>query len=279
MHAAHWTRLVLTYEGAIEALQGQGIEPSQATAESLHAFDMLHMGNLSATDKLADLAGIRAGWRVLDAGSGVGGPARRFADKYGASVTGIELTESSYQTSIRLTELVGLQDRVSFVHGSILALPFDEGEFDAVVMAHVAMQISEKETLFGELARVLKPGGILALHEIFGTRVGEPHYPLAWADVPAMSALETFDQCSARLTGQGFNLTQVRDESEAGRLHHVSNIAKRKAALERADEASVTAEGLTAEVTDVRLKQAMSMERNLREGRLQVMMVVAQKAG
>ena len=271
--AAHWARLSLTVDGAMQTLRSQGIAPEQATAEDLHALDMIHMGGLKATDALAEMAGISGGTMVLDVGSGVGGPARRFADRYGATVWGVELAEPSYQTSVRLTELVGLQDRVKFKHGSALALPFGDEEFDVVAMAHVAMQITEKDQLFCELSRVLKPNGNLVLHEIFGGSEGEPVYPLAWATEPGMSALELFEDCLARLAGLGFDVGPFKDLSEEGRQFHEANIVARRAALDQGHGS----EGLSADATDARLAMSVSMERNLRERRLQVGMVVCRK--
>jgi len=70
------------------------------------------------TDKLAEIAGIAAGQKVLDVGSGVGGPARRITAKYGAQVWGVELSQPVSQTAVQLTELVVLQDLVRFKRGS-----------------------------------------------------------------------------------------------------------------------------------------------------------------
>jgi hypothetical protein len=89
MVAAHWARLPLTFDGAMQVLQAQGIAPGQATADDLHAIDMNHMGGLAATDALAEMAHLQPGQQVLDVGAGVGGPARRMAHKYGAHVWGV----------------------------------------------------------------------------------------------------------------------------------------------------------------------------------------------
>jgi ubiquinone/menaquinone biosynthesis C-methylase UbiE len=271
--AAHWARLSLTLEGARQALRSQGIAPERATADDLHGLDMNHMGGLAATDALAEMAHLRPGQRVLEVGAGVGGPARRLAYKYGARVWGVELSEAVYQTAVALTALVGLQDQVQFTQGSALALPFEEGAFDAVVMQHVAMQIAEKDQLFGECVRVLTPGGVLALHEIFAGPGGPPLFPLAWAAEPAMSSLEPLEACTARLAQIGLTAGPFVDQSEAGRQYHAANIQTRRHALAQQQGA----EGVSVEVTDARLRIALSMERNLREGRLQVGMVVCHK--
>jgi ubiquinone/menaquinone biosynthesis C-methylase UbiE len=112
---------------------------------------------------------------------------------------------------------------VRHVHGSALSLPFDDATFDAIIMQHVAMQITEKDRLFAELARVVRLGGCLALHELFSGE-GEIHYPLPWATEPSMSALEWVEACADRLARLGFAVGPFADESEEGRRFHVANI-------------------------------------------------------
>jgi ubiquinone/menaquinone biosynthesis C-methylase UbiE len=257
----------------MQALRAAGSAPEQATAEDLHRMDMNHMGGLAATDALAEMAHLGPGQTVLDVGAGVGGPARRMASKYGASVWGVELSASVYQTAVALTALVGLQDQVQFQQGSALALPFADGAFDVVVMQHVAMQIAEKDQLFGECVRVLKGDGVLALHEIFSGEGRPPHFPLAWATEPAMSSLETFAAWAARLARLGCQVGPFVDRSAEGRAHHEANIKAMRQALAQQEGAT----GFSVEATDVRLQTSTSMERNLREGRLQVGMVVCRK--
>ena len=267
--AAHWARLSLTVEGAKQALRSRGIAIEQATADDLHGLDMLPMGGLAATDALAEMAALQTGQRVLDVGAGVGGPARRMAYKHRASVWGVELSNSVYQTAVALTALVRLQDQVQFKQGSALALPFPDGTFDVVVMQHVAMQIAEKERLFEECVRVLNGSGTLALHEIFAGEGGPPLFPLAWATDPAMSSLETFDECSARLARMGLQPGEFRDTSTEGQQYHLANMNAMQQALAQEEGT----QGRSVDVTRMRLQTAASMERNLRERRLQVAMV------
>lgn len=273
MVAAHWARLSLTVDGAMQVLRSKGIAPEQATADDLHALDMLHMGGLAATDTLAEMAALRPGQQILDVGAGVGGPARRMACKYGAKVWGVELSPSVYQTAVALTALVGLQDRVQFKQASALALPFPDGAFDVVVMQHVAMQVAEKDQLFGECVRVLNGHGVLALHEIFTGEGGLPLFPLAWATDPAMSSLETLDECTARLVPLGLQAAPFADRSSEGQQYHMANMKAMQQALAQQEGT----QGRSVEATKVRLQTATSMERNLREGRLKVGMIVYHK--
>jgi cyclopropane fatty-acyl-phospholipid synthase-like methyltransferase len=262
--------LSVTLDGAMDMLRSRGIEPGQGTAEDLHAVDMLHMGGLAATDALAAMAGVGPGQQVLDVGAGVGGPARRLAHKHGANVHALELSEAVHRTAIALTELVRMQERVHHTPGSALALPFSDGSFDVVVMQHVAMQIAEKDALFAECVRVLKPGGALALHEIFLGHGGEPRFPLAWATDPAMSSLESLAACTERLAGLGLQAGNFSDQTEEGRRYHAANMEKWQEALARQQGA----DGRSVEATSTRLATATSMEQNLREGRLRVGMIV-----
>ena len=268
--AAHWSRLAVTYEGALAALAKAGIDATAVRPEDLHAIDMLHMGGLSATDALAEQAEIGPGLRVLDVGAGVGGPARRFADRYGATVTAVELSETLADTAERLTHLVGLSPNVKVLNGSALALPVEDASHDVVVMQHVAMQIAEKERLFGELARALAPGGRLALHEIFAGE-GELHWPLPWATEPTMSALEPLDAAISRLNGLGLTSGPFVDESPAGRRYHDDMIDRGG----RAADAGQSADGLAPEVLEQRVAASRAMENNLRVGSLKVGRLIA----
>jgi ubiquinone/menaquinone biosynthesis C-methylase UbiE len=203
----------------------------------------------------------------------VGGPARRIASRYGASVWGVELSEPLYQSAVQLTTLVGLQEHVHFKHASALDLPFPADTFDVVVLQHVAMQISEKEQLFGECARVVKPGGCLAMHEIFSGNDEPLTYPLAWAAEPAMSSLEPFEQCSSRLAHLGFQVGQFVDLSEEGRQFHQHNFEAAEAALARPEGEQERA----VEILERRMRASRAMEKNIRIGAIRVGMVVSYK--
>ena len=270
--AGHWSNLAVTYAGALKSLEAKGIAADEVKVEDLHALDMIHMGGLAATDILAKFAGVTSASRVLDVGCGVGGPARRVASKFGASVWGVELSETLYQTAVKFTELVALQNQVKFKQGSALSLPFGDDMFDILIMQHVAMQISEKNQLFKELSRVMTQGGRLAMHEIFAGE-GDLYYPLPWATEPSMSALEPFPECSERLSAIGFNVGEFVDHSEDGRKFHEVTIEKFDAALNQ----NKGAQGLSTEAIRARRAASVAMEKNLRTGSLRVGMMVARK--
>ncbi len=102
-----------------------------------------------------------AGDRVLDVGSGLGGPARLIAAQRGCDVTGIDLTPEYVEVAERLTQRTGLGEQVRFVCGDALELPFDDASFDAAITLHVAMNIADRARLYAAIRRVLaRVGGL-----------------------------------------------------------------------------------------------------------------------
>ena len=118
----------------LEALKTAGKDIDALTKEDLHSFDQFHSGGLTGTKELASLAGISAGMKVLDVGSGIGGPARILGGDYGCDVTGIDLTQEFCLAAEMLTARVGLDEKVRFHCGSALDMPFEDGSFDLVWM-------------------------------------------------------------------------------------------------------------------------------------------------
>ena len=175
----------------------------------------LHVRGTEATIELAELAGLREGERVVDVGSGLGGPARVLARRFGVEVVGIDLTPELVEAAEELTREAGLADRVTFTVGDAAALPFDRDAFDVAWTQHAAMNVPDKLRLYAELRRVLRPGGRLAVYDVVAAG-GTPDYPLPWASRPELSALVTEDALDDLLTAAGFRAAARRDVTEAG---------------------------------------------------------------
>ncbi|HEX5530754.1 MAG TPA: methyltransferase domain-containing protein [Methylomirabilota bacterium] len=208
--ARYWGRAHLA-EAILAALTARGVSLDALTVDALAPVDQFHGGGKPVTVRLARLAAVRPGTRVLDVGGGFGGPARTLAVEFGCHVTGIDLTESYVRAATVLTARMGLEDRVSHQVGNALALPFPDGAFDVVWTQNTGMNIADKEGLYAGFHRVLRPGGLLALQEPMAGPVQPVVYPVMWARDASTSFLRTPDAMRAVIEAAGFRARAWED--------------------------------------------------------------------
>jgi ubiquinone/menaquinone biosynthesis C-methylase UbiE len=207
--AGHYGRGGLE-EKILGALRAAGTDLASVTAEELAPVDEFHVGGLEATRELAAQMGLRAGMRLLDVGSGIGGPARFFAATFACEVTGIDLTEEFVRVAETLTRLVKLQERAQFRQASALEMPFGAETFDGAYMLHVGMNVADKAGVFREVRRVLKAGMQFAVYDIMQTSEGAFSLPAPWAVTPETSFVETPGQYREALQAAGFRIERER---------------------------------------------------------------------
>jgi ubiquinone/menaquinone biosynthesis C-methylase UbiE len=193
------------------ALKEDGADPAKPTMEQLAPFDQFHGRGLEATLELAGALKVAKGDHLLDVGSGIGGPARTLARRFGCRVTGIDLTAEFCDVARHLTKLLGLQEQVCFEQGDALRMPFADASFAGAYSMNVSMNIADKAALYRELRRVLKPGGWLVLSELAQGPGAPPDYPTPWAASKASSFLQTPEQTRAGLEAAGFRVESLRD--------------------------------------------------------------------
>jgi SAM-dependent methyltransferase len=195
-------------------LRESGKVPENLTADDLHAVDEFHIRGREATEELANLAHLDDKTIVLDVGSGIGGPSRFIAGRYGCHVTGIDLTAEYCDTASALAGRIGLGERVQYRQADALELPFEDASFDLVWTQHISMNIPDKKRMFGEMARVVKPGGCIAIYDpICGS--GEPiTFPVPWSRDGAISFLINADETRSLLESLGLVVETWNDVSE-----------------------------------------------------------------
>jgi demethylmenaquinone methyltransferase/2-methoxy-6-polyprenyl-1,4-benzoquinol methylase len=136
--------------------------------------------------RLAAASVVRHGDRVLDAACGTGDLALADLRAGAGAVTGLDFSERMLERARRKSPAV------EWVRGDMLALPFEDGAFDAATVGFGVRNLAaELEPGLRELHRILRPGGRLAILEITTPRgVLRPFFTL-WFDtvVPALGKL------------------------------------------------------------------------------------------
>jgi ubiquinone/menaquinone biosynthesis C-methylase UbiE len=135
--------------------------------ETLDALPKAAVDSFAGVGYFFDLARLQPGERVLDLGSGSGMDvffAARMVGETG-SVTGIDMTPAQLSKAESL-RVDGGYAQVGFLPGLIEDLPFEDGEFDVVISNGVINLSAAKDKVFAEAARVLSPGGRLAIADI-----------------------------------------------------------------------------------------------------------------
>jgi ubiquinone/menaquinone biosynthesis C-methylase UbiE len=196
------------------ALLDDGVDPDHATIEALAPYDHFHGRGLEATEELADLLTVAPEDHILDIGSGIGGPARYIARRFGARITGIDLTAEFCEVARQLTQMLGLEDRLDFKQGDATAMPFADASFDGAYSMNVSMNIADKAGFYAEIHRVLRPGGWLVLSELAQGPGDAPDYPTPWARTAESSFLATPQQTREGLEAAGFAMSSLRETTE-----------------------------------------------------------------
>ena len=198
----------------LAALTAAGKDIDKLKCEDLTGVDEMHLGGRLATIELAKDLGLAKDMQVLDVGSGLGGPARYFAESCGSRLTGIDLTEEFVAVAKAITKRCKLGERATFKQASALDLPFGDSSFDAATMIHVGMNISDKAKVFREVRRVVKKGGRFGVYDIMLIGTGELPFPMPWAASAATSFVEPPDRYRRLLKEAGFTLEKEHNRRE-----------------------------------------------------------------
>ncbi|MEO8398200.1 MAG: methyltransferase domain-containing protein [Ignavibacteriaceae bacterium] len=133
----------------------------------LHRIPAASIESFAGVGYYFDIANLKEGEHVLDLGSGSGMDVFVAAIKVGTSghVSGADMTDEQLEKSERLRKENNIEN-VSFHKSYIEKLPFSDASFDAVISNGVINLCTDKEKVFAEVGRVLKPKGRMAIADI-----------------------------------------------------------------------------------------------------------------
>jgi len=186
------------------------LDPSADGA--LDNLDQFHIGGSDATGLLLGCLALIEGDRVLDVGSGFGGPARQIARRTGNHVTGIDVTSAYVEAARDLTARTGLRALVEFRVADIATFEPDS-PFQAAVTMHVQMNVRDKTTWFAHIARCLAPGAHLAVWEVCQPRQTDLPWPMPWSLDGTDSFVATAGSLRASIEQGGFTATEWTNET------------------------------------------------------------------
>jgi SAM-dependent methyltransferase len=198
----------------LDELVSRGRPVESLTPEDLFELDQDHYGGADATEALALATAVGADDAVLDLCAGIGGPARLVAHRFGCAVTGIELVPSRVEDARRLTELVGMSDRVAFVVGDVTALPFPDASFDAGLSQESFLHVADKTRLLAECRRVLRAGGRLGFSDWVALRLSRDEHERLAAAFRA-EGIVVRERYLEELAAAGFSVVEVADISDS----------------------------------------------------------------
>jgi len=201
-------------ERIFKGLEAAGTDLNYLQPEDLSPVDEYHIGGRKATAYALEKLSLNEDQHVLDIGCGIGGTARYIAEQIGCKVTGIDITPEYISIAKTLTDLTGLGSKVTYEIASALAMPFESKTFDAAITIHVAMNIPERAALYGEIARVMKPGATLCVYDVMKKSDESFSFPVPWAESADTSHLTTPGEMHKLLNDAGFDVREVDDRTD-----------------------------------------------------------------
>jgi phosphoethanolamine N-methyltransferase len=170
--------------------------------------------------------------RVLDIGSGLGGPACVLAREYGAFVVGTDLEQALVERARRRARELGVDARTEFRVVESGPLAFPDESFDVVLSSGAFTQIDDKRGMYEECRRVLRPGGALTSYDWMKCAGDYSEDMRYWFAVEGLTyAMETPERHAELLREAGFTDVAVEDRSDWYRRRAQIEYAKMKTDL------------------------------------------------
>lgn len=211
--------------------------------EALWGDGYLSPGGPEEVDRVVEGLSLR-GKAVLDLGCGSGGITLHLVERQGAAhATGFDVERPVIETARQRAAARGLSDRVNFVQTPPGRLPFADASFDVVFSKDALLHVPDKDGLFAEIFRVLRPGGSFAASNWMISHDGEPSQEMkAYVAAEGLSfAMASPARYAEAMRHAGFADVTVRDRNPWYREVAREELARLKGPLYPTVAASVGA--------------------------------------
>ncbi len=153
--------------------------------------------------------------RLLDIGTGLGGPAFILSEKLGLHVVGIDIEEHLIEIAKKRAFELGLENKTDFKFVKPGPLDFPDESFDIVLSSGAFTQVAKKKEMYQECLRVLIPGGYLTSYDWMKSAGEYSEDMLYWFELEGLTyAMETPERHAELFEEVGFTNIQIIDSSE-----------------------------------------------------------------
>lgn len=197
-------------------LNARGYDKGKLSVQDLSSFDQYHYLGTDAVDEAINILNINSSDRVIDIGSGIGGPARYLANKTGCQVTALELQKELHQIGYSLTERCDLTHLVNHQCGDILEFPEDD-KFDFVVSWLAILHIPDRHSLFSKCHNILKDEGSMFIEDFYKiNEFTEKEKQVLYQDI-SCEYLPTLEMYKKQIMDCSFRKVEVADKTDSWR--------------------------------------------------------------
>jgi arsenite methyltransferase len=177
--------------------------------------DSFHPGGMALTARIGELLELKPGQRLLDVAAGQGESAMFLAKQFGCEVVGIDFGADNIAKATARAESAGVASLVRFQQGDAEQLNVPAQTFDAVICECAFCTFPDKTAAAGEFARILRPGGRVALSDLTRTGPLRPELKglLAW--IACIADARPVAEYAGYLEQSGFQIATIERHDQA----------------------------------------------------------------